>query len=147
MAVIRTVLVVSPTPSIGQAVVSSAKRCGYHAVVVRTFAEAKQQLRTVPDLLVTELKLGEFNGLHLALRAAATETPAIIISEPAFEHEVEQLGASWISPAATLEGDEMTSLMARLVQGVGRSAASWYESDANGTSPHAFSPVNSQILH
>ena len=151
MAVNRIVLVVAPTPSIGRAVVESAKRSGYQTVVVRTFAEAKKHLRTVPDLLVTELKLAEFNGLHLALRAAATETPAIIVSETSFEHEVEQLGASWISPEAAVQGDELSALMARLVQGVGagRTLASWYEADGatGAATPRPWNPVDSQILH
>jgi CheY-like chemotaxis protein len=149
MAVNRTVLVVAPTPSIGRAVAASAKRNGYQAVVVRTFAEAKKHLRGIPDLLVTELKLGEYNGLHLALRAATTDTPAIIVSDISFEHEVEQFGASWIAPESVLAGDDIAVLMTRLLQGAGaaRTLSNWYESDRTGTTGASWTPVDSPILH
>lgn len=149
MAVNRTVLVVAPTQSIGRAVAASAQRSGYQAVVVRTFADAKKHLRGVPDLLVSELKLGEFNGLHLALRAAANEIPTIIVSETAFEHEVEQLGAAWVSPEGVLQGDEVATVMTRLLQGVGaaRQLSSWYDSDGSVTTPLSWNPADSQILH
>ena len=43
---------------------------GYESASVTTFEEATQSLTlNCPDLLVTDVRLGAFNGLHLALRA------------------------------------------------------------------------------
>jgi CheY-like chemotaxis protein len=117
MAVEKRVLIVSPTPSLAQAVTASVKNVGYSAVVAKSFAEAKKQLGLGPHLLVTELKLGEYNGLHLALRAITSEIPAIVISERGFEQEIEQLGACWTTPEAATT-DELQNVMLRLVQGV-----------------------------
>jgi DNA-binding NtrC family response regulator len=47
-------------------------RAGFDAVAVTTFEDAVSCLReSRPDLLATEIRLGDFNGLHLALRAHA----------------------------------------------------------------------------
>jgi DNA-binding NtrC family response regulator len=45
-------------------------RAGYDAEAVTSFEDAVKCLRqSCPDLLATEIRLGDFNGLHLALRA------------------------------------------------------------------------------
>jgi DNA-binding NtrC family response regulator len=45
-------------------------RAGFEAVAVTSFQDAVNALRaSCPDLLATEIRLGDFNGLHLALRA------------------------------------------------------------------------------
>jgi hypothetical protein len=128
MAVEKIVLVVSPTASVAQAVAATARRCGYTPYVVRTFAEAKKQMLAPPHLLVTELKLAEYNGLQLALRAKLSETPAVVIAESPYEHEVEQHGAAWVSPSMITTG-ELETLMVGLVQGTLAASAAypWYE--------------------
>jgi hypothetical protein len=65
-----------------------------------------------PDLLITELKLGEHNGLHLALRARAKSVPAVVIGEPdpVLERDAFQLGAMFLH-AAELGRDEFLSLV------------------------------------
>src|SRR5687767_3558045 len=98
MAMEKTVLVVSPTASLAKHLQDSIRRCGYTPIVVRNFADGKAQLDARPQLLITEMKLGAFNGLHLALRGTPM-IPAIVIADAAFESEVEQLGAVWISPS------------------------------------------------
>ncbi len=118
MAVARTVLVVSPTPAVATAVVATVRRSGYEPVLVRGFNEAKRLLSAAPHLVVTELKLGEYNGLQLALRAATTEIPTIVVADEGFENEVEQLGATWVSSNA-VDGIELRSAMVELLQGAG----------------------------
>jgi CheY-like chemotaxis protein len=132
MAVQKIVLVVSPTPSMAHAVASSVRQCGYTALVVRSFGEAKKHLELRPHLVITELKLAEYNGLHLALRAQISEAPAIVIADPTFEHEVEQNGAIWMSPvmAAT---DDLQPVLTRLLQGPIASDATFIWQDAEAT--------------
>ena len=128
MAVEKMVLVVSPTPSVAQAAASSARQCGYTPVVVRSFPEAKKYLHAVPHLLVTELKLADYNGLHLALRARMNDVPSIVIADASFEHEIEQHGAVWVSP--TMASTELPAVMIGLVQGplAGDAAYGWHDS-------------------
>jgi hypothetical protein len=97
-------------------VTAAVLQVGYVAVVVKNFVDAKKQLATAPHLLVTELKLGEYNGLQLALRAIGSDIPAVVIADGSFEHEIEQLGACWSSPDL-LHGDGLQNIMMRLVQG------------------------------
>ena len=73
---------------------------GDHQVtVVRSFAAARDGLATLPDLLVSEVRLGAFNGLHLALRAHARGIPAIVVGNPdvVLQREAEKIGATYLT--------------------------------------------------
>jgi hypothetical protein len=136
MPVEKFVLVVSPTPAIAWEAANAVRSCGYTPVVVRSFAEGKRHLDAVPHLLVTELKLGEFNGLHLAIRAGVHEIPSVVISEQAFEQDVEQLGATWVSSEAAATGELQAALL-RLAQGIARTELpySWFEGERAEAEP------------
>jgi DNA-binding NtrC family response regulator len=57
-------------------------RAGFDAVAVTSFEDAVRALRdSRPDLLATEVRLGDHNGLHLALRAhdLYPELPILVI--------------------------------------------------------------------
>lgn len=77
-------LVVAPTPEIAQRLVCWLSTRGHEVVLLNDFASARRELDArPPSLLVTELKLGAFNGLHLTLRARARfpGMSAIVIGE------------------------------------------------------------------
>ena len=128
MTLQRTVLLVSPTPSIAKTLSSAIRRMGHHVLVTKTFEGAKRYLSAMPHLLVTELKLGAYNGLHLALRAGATDIPAMVIADDTYEHEVEQIGAVRLS-AESAAGDSFRTQVIRLLQGIGAAHAvfPWYD--------------------
>jgi len=67
--------------------------------LVTTFAEAKARLADHPSLLISEVRLGEYNGLHLVLHAQAHHIPAIVIgrNDPVLERDAEQLAASYLT--------------------------------------------------
>jgi CheY-like chemotaxis protein len=69
------------------------------------FAAAKEILCTGPDLLITDLKLGAYNGLHLAIRSKAQGTPAIVIGEPdpVQETEARRQGARYLPTPIDLD--------------------------------------------
>ena len=54
---------------------------GYEPTAVADFASAKAYLDKRPDLLITEVKLGAYNGLHLAIRASIHRTPTIVMGD------------------------------------------------------------------
>src|SRR5688572_30025363 len=95
------VLVVAQATSFANLLISWLTPESYEPVVARTFAAAKIHLDMEPDLLVTELRLGEFNGLHLALRAHSKSVPAIVIgdSDPVLERDSRELGAVFLQTA------------------------------------------------
>src|SRR5580704_19674135 len=72
---------------------------GYLTVAVRTFEDATRQLAVdCPDLLVTTVRLGAFNGLHLVLRCRGDYPylPVIVTGEeedPLLGAEVTRYGA------------------------------------------------------
>lgn len=55
---------------------------GHEPMLASDFASARAVLNERPDLLVTDVKLAEYNGLHLAIRAASIGTAAIVVGEP-----------------------------------------------------------------
>ena len=66
-----------------------------------------------PDLLITEIRLAAYNGLHLALRARARGISSIVIGGPdlLFERDAERFGARYLDVAAL---DELTPIAQRL---------------------------------
>jgi CheY-like chemotaxis protein len=110
----RTVLLVSPTPTLANALELSLRRTGYRLTVARTYQAAKSHLGTAPQVLVTELKLGAYNGLQLALRTRTRGTRSVIVADKAFEAEIEQLGATWVSLEAAASG-ELPSVIGQLL--------------------------------
>jgi DNA-binding response OmpR family regulator len=100
MATAPRALVVSPTPAIGQRVVEWLSARGHQVVLLTDFGEARRALDArLPDLLVTELKLGAFNGLHLTLRARARspEVAVIVIGETALADEARRQDARYVT--------------------------------------------------
>ena len=98
-------------------------REGYHVCSVGTFQEAMGILSAgPPDLLITELRLGAFNGLHLVIRGR-TEFPdmsAIVLTnnaDPVHETEAKRYGAAYV-----LKPGGHTSLLTIVSQRLGLSA-------------------------
>ena len=66
----RRVLVVAPHAEVANTVVRWLTSQGHEASLVKDFVRARAEFdANPPDLLVTEVRLGEFNGLQLAIRA------------------------------------------------------------------------------
>jgi CheY-like chemotaxis protein len=76
------ILIVDPDPTTVAVTESALVEAGYRVAWVSTFEEATQQLALdYPDLLVTAVRLGAFNGMHLLFRFRAEhpDVPAIVI--------------------------------------------------------------------
>lgn len=64
-----TILVVHPSEPAAAGIVGVLREAGYDARSVQTFDAALKEVKACcPDLLVTSVRLGSFNGLHLSLR-------------------------------------------------------------------------------
>jgi len=91
---------------------------GYLVVCASAYGEAKERLRLAPpDLLITAVKLGAYNGLQLVIHASTNpKTPAIIIGERGdivLEKEAEKLGAAYLS--APIERDSLIPIVEKLL--------------------------------
>jgi DNA-binding response OmpR family regulator len=75
---------------------------GHLVIAVSSFPEAKTHLYTVsPDLLIADVRLDAFNGLHLAARARLDypNLPVIITHarvDPVLEREAQRQGAAFV---------------------------------------------------
>lgn len=93
------VVIVAQNPALATALLSWLGSAGYELAIVTTFAAAKALLETDPALVISEVKLGEYNGLHLALKARASGIPAIIIGpqDPVLKRDASELGAVYLT--------------------------------------------------
>jgi hypothetical protein len=94
-----TILLVAPAGGTARSFVSSLRAAGYSLKVVDDFAAAKEALGARPELLITELKLGAYNGLHLAIRAGVQGTATIVVGDPdpVLEAEAKRQRATYLS--------------------------------------------------
>jgi DNA-binding response OmpR family regulator len=97
----QTALVVEPSAADAVWIALMLSELGFGVTVSDTFQDAKAQLSVPPALLVTELRLTEYNGLHLVLRgkAAHPQLAAIVtsrIDDPVLYTEAEKLGATYV---------------------------------------------------
>ena len=74
-------------------------QAGYVVLSASTFDEGKRLLdEQAPDLLIADVRLGDFNGLQLVIGAAAL--PSIIVTgfpDPVLEAEALRLGAHFLT--------------------------------------------------
>jgi DNA-binding response OmpR family regulator len=97
----RRILLVEPDLERSATVVGWLRQAGHDVVRVGDFGAAKSELdEHPPDLLITELKLGAFNGLHLAIRArmSGTGTRTIVLGEPdaVLQAEAQREGTKYV---------------------------------------------------
>jgi DNA-binding response OmpR family regulator len=87
---------------------------GYEAELVTSFDDAKARLPSRPDLLISEVRLAEYNGLHLVSRAQALGIRSIVIGEadPVLERDAHDMGATYLHP--NVDRDEILALARRL---------------------------------
>src|SRR5688572_4679158 len=93
------VLLVAPTPSVAAKVSAELVEAGLRVTLVTHFKAARQGLESSPDLLISEVRLGEYNGLHLALRAQGRGIRAIMLGalDRITQREAETLGADFLA--------------------------------------------------
>lgn len=102
MASQRCVLVVESDPTDLLSTVSLLETAGYRVATASAFDEAKQVLATEsPDLLITGVRFGSYNGLHLVLRSRADhpEMAAIVLThfaDPVLEAEAQRQHAGFL---------------------------------------------------
>lgn len=92
------VLLVTPNPTVAAGTLALLTNGGLRVTVVATFVAAREQLQSRPDLIISEVRLGEYNGLHLALRARLSGIPAIVLGEDdaTMAREADKLGAAYV---------------------------------------------------
>lgn len=82
---------------------------GYDIVVCNTFEDARNELRrSVPDALLTDVRLGEYNGLQAALLFRSLSPDGIIVAvsghdDPVIRQEAVNLHAEFFVKPVNLD--------------------------------------------
>jgi DNA-binding NtrC family response regulator len=98
----RRVLVVDDDPQLLRLVSQWLRDGGFNVTPCNSFNEAKQLLASAPpDVLVTDVRLGAFNGLQLVIlvKEQHPTTRTVVMSaydDPALRREADQCGASYL---------------------------------------------------
>jgi DNA-binding response OmpR family regulator len=113
------ILLVDPDSLAAAASQQALVETGYRVMPVSTFQEATRQMSLDhPDLLVTKVRLGSFNGLHLLLRCRAEhpDVPVIIVGTSADRTaDVTRFGAEFVT--SPIEHASFLELVATLLSG------------------------------
>ena len=106
------VLVVAQDTRLAMTLVSWLRESGCEPAVTTSYSAGRDQLDAGPACVIAEVRLGAYNGLHLALRARAKGIPAVVFGDanPATEREAREVGAAYLSPF-DLENAELQSLL------------------------------------
>lgn len=97
-----TILLVDSNPDTRVERARLLSSAGYVVVAVATFAEASDRIAVdPPDLLITDVRLGEFNGLHLVVRSRRERSDMATlvthdVSDRVLEAEAARLGAEFL---------------------------------------------------
>jgi len=97
-----TVLVVDDQEDVLRTLAYYVGQGGYQVTALSRFEDARRFIdETPPDLLVTDIRLGAFNGLQLVLqlRAARPGAPIVVLSafdDPTLREEAERAGARYL---------------------------------------------------
>jgi DNA-binding NtrC family response regulator len=110
----NTILVVDDDAGMRRFLSTVLKRAGYEVVATDGVKEGRTLLERVrPDLLIADVRIGDFNGLQLLIMSPRP-IPTVVLTgfpDPVIAAEARQLGASFvlkpITPGAllTLVGD------------------------------------------
>jgi DNA-binding response OmpR family regulator len=98
----QKILIVDDDPSLLEALERSFIEAGEDVVAHGSFEDARHALATTKfDALVTDVRLGAFNGLQLAVIARDTDPSTRIIvfsgfDDPVLREEAEHLGALYV---------------------------------------------------
>ena len=100
----RKILVVEDDNATRRGLVTLLRNAGYNVVAVSSIPDAKKALATErPHLLITDIRLGEYNGLQL-LATNPNPIPAIVLTgypDRVLEAEAQHLGAEFMLKPVT----------------------------------------------
>src|SRR5512139_2099498 len=95
------VLVVDDEPDVLNTLLRFLAFGSYESVGLTQFEEAKAHIDSAaPDILITDVRLGAYNGLHLALHMRNVRPDAVVVvlsawDDPALRHEATTMGAHY----------------------------------------------------
>jgi CheY-like chemotaxis protein len=105
----RRILLLEDDQGVAAVYATALRAEGHDIVVCHSFEAARTELRlSVPDALLTDVRLGEYNGLQLAIlfRSLSPEGPIVAVSghdDPVIRQEVLNLHAEFFVKPVSLD--------------------------------------------
>jgi DNA-binding response OmpR family regulator len=99
----KRVLIVDDEPDVLDTLAAMVSTGGYEVITLGDFEEAKKYVTdSPPDILITDVRLGAYNGLQLAvwMRAACPLCPIVVLSafdDPTLRIEAAHLRAVYLA--------------------------------------------------
>jgi DNA-binding response OmpR family regulator len=133
----QNVLIVDDNEAARTGLAKILERADYTVFVAATFAEGRSALNNEhPDLLIADVRLGEYNGLQL-LASLTPNLPAIVVTgypDPVLETDARRMGAEYlvkpVSPSALV--DLIRKKLPAAEEAVFRPARKWERKQVNG---------------
>ena len=93
------VLLVAPTPQLSATLRAWLTDAGCAVMVATSFSSAKAQIKQGLSILISEVRLGDYNGLHLAIRAKSSDIPSIVLgaADAVLQRDAEALGVMYLT--------------------------------------------------
>ncbi len=97
----KVILVVEDDLDTLDSFVELLQRAGYRVAAAPSFEDGRSALESLPDMLITDIRLGAYNGLQLVVRAhiANPSLPVLVVTafhDPVLQEETERLGAIYL---------------------------------------------------
>jgi DNA-binding NtrC family response regulator len=105
----KRILVLDDDPAVAALYAEVLRGVGHEIAVCHTFEEARSELkRLTPDGVVTDVRLGEYNGLQIAIlfRSAAPNGLVLVVSghaDPDLQKEAAALNARFVLKPVDLD--------------------------------------------
>ena len=100
------------------------EEAGYDVVACSGYEAARNRLAAQPlDAVVTDLRLGAYNGLQLALRASRMGTPAAVLVMSAYDDIVSRRDAAACGGRFMLKPFDREALLTELSQALSTTVA------------------------
>jgi two-component system, response regulator FlrC len=101
MAGVKVILVVEDDPDTLDFWVELLQRAGYRVTAAPSFEEGRRALESLPDMLITDIRLGAYNGLQLVVRARLANPclPVLVMTafdDPVLQEETHRLDAIYM---------------------------------------------------
>jgi DNA-binding NtrC family response regulator len=104
MATAKAILIVDDDRDTLDSWVELLQRAGYRVAAAVSFEEGRHALESppdMPDMLITDIRLGPYNGLQLVVRArtANPDLPVLVLTafhDLVLQSEAERLGAVYV---------------------------------------------------
>ena len=109
-------IVIDPNDADRQATQRALEEAGFVSTALTSFQEARGLLMSIaPDIVVADVRLGEYNGLHLAVLCSIWRpgAPFIVTDttfDPVLEAEAKRCGAAYVVKSATQDELKRTAL-------------------------------------